>query len=85
MLSYCSMQVILELASKGQQVLCLPMLATTTYWVTQLMTPPPRPTARPLALLLAGCHGRLKSILSGWLTTQLGAVDAYGGKAQAGT
>ncbi|MEW5297945.1 MAG: hypothetical protein WDW36_001120 [Sanguina aurantia] len=68
-------QVLVTLTSKSHQVLCLPMMAATTYTLLLLLS---IPTARVLLHALAACHARLRANFDSFVSAQVAAIEGYG-------
>eukprot|EP00798_Chlamydomonas_sp_ICE-L_P020458 gene20458-27247_t len=72
---------LVDLTSKGLQVLCLPMLATTTKWLSKLAS---QATGEVLANVLSACHERLRGTFVTFVAQQMSAINNYTSKAQGG-
>ncbi|GBF98439.1 hypothetical protein Rsub_11084 [Raphidocelis subcapitata] len=73
--------VLVDLTSKSNQVMAVPMLALCRAWLARLRG---RPTAAPLATALSACERRLAGHWAAFVAAQTAAVDAFDARSKIG-
>jgi hypothetical protein len=72
---------LVELTAKGNQVMAVPMLASTRVWLARLNG---CPAAAPLIAILTTCERRLAGHWQQFVAAQTASVDAFDGRSKMG-